>query len=130
MIPVASRRCVVKLDAKREGNKRKRWQAVAESAAKQSGRALIPQVGPVAGFADALTQAQELDLCLIPYECAGELLGDARRSAMECTRELLEVYKKGSPSVSLLDRRAVLKKKRWKLPWEWGRSLFRWENGF
>ena len=95
VVPVASRRCVVKLDAKREGNKRKRWQAVAESAAKQSGRALIPQVGPVTGFEDALTQAQELDLCLIPYECAGELLGDVRRSAMECTRELLGSVQKG-----------------------------------
>ena len=36
IVPVASRRCVVKLDAKKEMNKRKRWQAVAESAAKQS----------------------------------------------------------------------------------------------
>lgn len=95
VVPVASRRCVVKLDAKRESNKRKRWQAVAESAAKQSGRAVIPRVMPVAGFADALIQAQDLDLCLLPYECAGELLEDGHRTAMECTREILDSVQKG-----------------------------------
>ena len=46
MVPVASRRCVVKLDAE-EGSRVsvKRWQAIAESAAKQSGRAVIPEGG-------------------------------------------------------------------------------------
>lgn len=95
VVPVASRRCVVKLDAKKEDNKRKRWQAVAESAAKQSGRAVIPRVMPVAGFSDALAQARKMDLCLIPYECAGELLEDGTKSAMERTREILENIQKG-----------------------------------
>lgn len=45
VVPVASRRCVVKLDQKKAESKRKRWQAIAESAAKQSGRAVIPGSG-------------------------------------------------------------------------------------
>ena len=95
IVPVASRRCVVKLDAKKEINKRKRWQAVAESAAKQSGRAMIPQVLPVVCFSDALLQAKEPDVCLIPYECAEELLKDGQNSAMQRTREILNSVQKG-----------------------------------
>ncbi len=95
IVPVASKRCVVKLDAKREANKRKRWQAVAESAAKQSGRAMIPTVQSAVGFSEALLQAKEQDVCLIPYECAGELLEDGQDSAMERTRKILSHIEKG-----------------------------------
>lgn len=95
VVPVASKRCVVKLDAKKAESRRKRWQAVAESAAKQSGRALIPPVMQVQSFSEALLQAGELDLCLIPYECAGELLEDGSGSAMERTREILENIRSG-----------------------------------
>ena len=44
VIPVAMTNCVVKLDPKKAANKQKRWQAIAESAAKQSKRTVIPQV--------------------------------------------------------------------------------------
>lgn len=95
IVPVASRRCVVKLDAKKEANKRKRWQAIAESAAKQSGRAIVPDVKPVVKFSQALTQAELLDVRLIPYECADELLEDGHSSAMQKTRKLLSGIRRG-----------------------------------
>ena len=119
VVPVASKRCVVKLDARKEENKRRRWQAIAESAAKQSGRAVIPQVEPVTDFSGALLQAGKLDLCLIPYECAEELLkaecedqgsselqsghitGQSKKSPMEKTREIIRQIKKGQ-SVGIL----------------------------
>ena len=44
VVPVAMKNCVVKLDQKKALNKQKRWQAIAESAAKQSKRTVIPQV--------------------------------------------------------------------------------------
>ena len=44
IVPVATKRAVVKLDPKKEEKKRLRWQSIAESAAKQAGRALIPQI--------------------------------------------------------------------------------------
>lgn len=50
VVPVASRRCVVKLDAKKADNKVKRWQAIAESAAKQSGKGTDPDGGASDGF--------------------------------------------------------------------------------
>lgn len=95
VVPVASKRCVVKLDAKKEENKRRRWNAVAESAAKQSGRGIVPQVAPTVDFAEALLQAKALDICLIPYECADELLGKDSMTAMEQTRSLLKKIEKG-----------------------------------
>lgn len=95
VVPVASKRCVVKLDAKKEENKRKRWQAIAESAAKQSGRAIVPEVKPVMGFAEALKEARKLDVGLIPYECADELLAEEKKSAMDKTREILGNIQKG-----------------------------------
>lgn len=42
VVPVSTRRCVVKLDNKKAEKKVSRWQQIAESAAKQSKRMLIP----------------------------------------------------------------------------------------
>ena len=86
IVPVASSRCVVKLDAKKEAGKIKRWQGIAESAAKQSKRMLIPQVHSVMRFADALKYAEEMDVKLIPYELATGMAG---------TRELIQSIQPG-----------------------------------
>lgn len=80
IIPVASKRAVVKLDAKKAEAKKKRWNAISESAAKQSKRMIIPQVRGVMSFAEALDYASDLDVKLIPYEGAED---------MEYTRRLL-----------------------------------------
>lgn len=95
VVPVASRRCVVRLDAKKEESKRKRWQAIAESAAKQSGRSVVPQVRPMQSFRQALKQAEELDVRLIPYECASDLPDAGEKSAMQRTREVLAGIRRG-----------------------------------
>lgn len=70
VIPVETKRCVVKLDAKKADKKVQRWQQISESAAKQSKRMLIPEVHKVMTFKEALELAAELDVCLIPYELA------------------------------------------------------------
>ena len=44
IIPVETKRCVVKLDVKKAAKKVVRWQQIAESAAKQSKRMLIPEI--------------------------------------------------------------------------------------
>ena len=66
-------RCVVKLDEKKKKSKLARWQSIAESAAKQSGRTVIPEVKAVMNFDDALKYAETLDVLLVPYECADSL---------------------------------------------------------
>lgn len=70
VIPVEMKRCVVKLDEKKAEKKRVRWQQIAESAAKQSKRMLVPEIYPVMPYEDALKMAQDLDVCLLPYENA------------------------------------------------------------
>lgn len=70
VIPVETGRSVVKLDAKKAAQKTARWQAIAEAAAKQSRRRIIPQVAAPVSFAQALARAAEMDIKLIPYELA------------------------------------------------------------
>lgn len=70
VIPVAMKRSVVKLDAKKAESKVKRWNAIAESAAKQSKRSILPQVSDVVTFAQAVKMAENCQIKLLPYECA------------------------------------------------------------
>ena len=71
IVPVMTKRTVVKLeDKKKEEKKLERWQAIAESAAKQSGRGLIPKIKPVQSFQEAIRSAKEMEIGLIPYENA------------------------------------------------------------
>lgn len=78
IIPVAAKRCVVKLDEKKAAGKRARWQGIAEAAAKQSRRALVPDVTQVSEFCQAVERAAGMDVRLIPYELA-EDMGKTRR---------------------------------------------------
>ena len=69
IVPVMMKRCVVKLgDEKKIQKKQERWQAIAEAAAKQSKRRIVPEVGAVCTLKEALEQTKQMDLKLIPYE--------------------------------------------------------------
>lgn len=68
VIPVAAKRSVVKLDAKKEESRVRRWNTIAESAAKQSGRIIVPEVTGVMTVAEALSYAADFDVKLMPYE--------------------------------------------------------------
>ena len=68
VIPVAARRCVVRLDAKKAAAKIGRWQGIAEAAAKQSKRGVIPNVHPVMNMREAVAYAGTMDIRVIPYE--------------------------------------------------------------
>jgi 16S rRNA (uracil1498-N3)-methyltransferase len=70
IVPVAAHRCVVKLDDKKAAAKTVRWQAIAESAAKQSRRGMIPQVHVPVTMREAVEMAGRRDVKLIPYELA------------------------------------------------------------
>ena len=91
IVPVASKRCVVRLDEKKAQSKVKRWQAIAESAAKQSGRAVVPEVKLSVSYREAMKLSEELDVKLIPYECADELLSGTEETPMERTLSLIHI---------------------------------------
>lgn len=80
IVPVAMRNCVVKLDEKKAKAKVERWQAIAESAAKQAKRGMIPKVHSVLTFPAAVQYARDLDVRLLPYE---------NERGMERTREVI-----------------------------------------
>ena len=84
---VSMKRSVVKLDAKKADAKRKRWNAVSESAAKQSKRSLIPEVAPLMTYKEAVKEAAGYDMVLLPYESA---------DGIRKTRELLASVKPGT----------------------------------
>ncbi|HIU48401.1 MAG TPA: 16S rRNA (uracil(1498)-N(3))-methyltransferase [Candidatus Avimonoglobus intestinipullorum] len=70
IVPCVLRRCVVRLDGKKaEEKKTARWQKIAQEAAKQSGRGIVPEVAEPVSFAQALEMMQEADICFAPYEC-------------------------------------------------------------
>ena len=73
VIPVVCRRCVVKLEEKKRKSRVERWQAIAEAAAKQSGRRIIPRVHEVMTFSEALSYTYDMDVRLIPYERAADM---------------------------------------------------------
>lgn len=86
VIPVAASRCVVRLDEKKAAARVARWQGIAEAAAKQSRRAIIPEVTQVSSFSRAIEAASEMDVRLIPYELAEDI---------PKTRRLLEGIRPG-----------------------------------
>ena len=86
VIPVETKRCVVKLDAKKGAKKVERWNTIAASAAKQSGRGIVPEVMSVKTYKEALEMAKDLDVVLVPYECA---------EGMDHTKKLIQSIKPG-----------------------------------
>ncbi len=74
IIPVMTKRTVVKLeDKKKELKKIERWQSIVTSAAKQSGRGIIPKVSETMSFKEAVLYASKLGCNLIPYENADDI---------------------------------------------------------
>ncbi len=72
IVPVASERCVTKLDGgKREAEKLKRWNKVSVTAAKQCGRGILPEVRSCLSFKAAVGELKDCGLALMPYEVLG-----------------------------------------------------------
>ena len=80
IVPVATSRAIMKLEPKKEKSKIERWNSISEAAAKQSKRAVIPEVTGVMTMKQAVAFAKEMDVKLIPYELA---------EGMQHTKELI-----------------------------------------
>ena len=86
IIPVETKRSIVKLDGKKADGKISRWQSISESAAKQSKRNVIPTVSQVLTFNQALEKSKQLDLVILPYE---------NKEGMSATLNALKQLKSG-----------------------------------
>ena len=86
IVPVTMRRCVVRLDETRIKKRLARWQSIAESAAKQSRRAMVPVIRQPMSMKEAVRYAQEsADVRLLPYELQEP--GRGTRAAIEELKE-------------------------------------------
>jgi 16S rRNA (uracil1498-N3)-methyltransferase len=86
IVPVSTKHSVVKLDAKKAQAKISRWQGIAEAAAKQSKRDVIPVIGELMTLKEALKEAADFEVSMMPYENA---------EGMAFTRSLLENIRPG-----------------------------------
>ena len=87
VVPVLMKRSVVKPDPKKEEARTARRQKIAEAAAKQSLRDVIPEVKPTMTYEEALAYAKTLDLLIVPYEAADN---------MEETKKILRQVPEGA----------------------------------
>lgn len=88
IVPVLTKRAVVKIDEKKAAKKTERYNMIAMSAAKQSGRGIVPEVREFMTFKQALNYAKDLDMNIIPYEEA---------EGMEYSRQVIgEIHSKKS----------------------------------
>lgn len=76
IVPFLSRRCVSRPDKKDFAKKRERFMRIAEEAAKQSGRGIIPEIGELLSFDEAVRDMAASQIRLICYENGGEKLSE------------------------------------------------------
>lgn len=73
VIPVLSKRCVSRPDQKSAVKKRERYQKIADEAAKQCGRGIIPEIGEMISFSEVINNFdKDKNLGILFYECGGE----------------------------------------------------------
>lgn len=65
--PISMDRCIVKLDAKKAIKRQERWQKIAEEAAKQSKRSIIPEIKPLISLSKWFEENKE-KIIVVPYE--------------------------------------------------------------
>ena len=74
IVPFISSRCIARPDEKSYRKKQERMQKIAEEAAKQSGRGVIPEIAPLMTMKQALEDMKNSELKLFCYENGGEKL--------------------------------------------------------
>jgi 16S rRNA (uracil1498-N3)-methyltransferase len=77
VLPALCERTIVRLEASRWRDRARRWQRVAREAAKQSGRAVVPEVETPRALSDWLTAGTAADLGLCLWEGDGAPLSAA-----------------------------------------------------
>ncbi len=92
VIPLAVKRCVVKLDEKKARAKANRWQGIAEAAAKQSKRGVVPVVKEPMTMKEAAAYARGMDVKLIPYELAEDMAHTKKVIESICPGESVAVF--------------------------------------
>lgn len=83
IVPVLTRRCISRMSAGEFQKKLPRYQKIAQAAAQQSGRGIIPPVAPLHTLEQAAERMKALEVPVVLYESEGgcsfsEIRGDAK----------------------------------------------------
>ncbi len=90
IIPLVSERCIVKIDKKKIPARMERWRSIACSAAKQSGRLVVPCVDEPKNLSASLDAVKECDVLIVPWEEAEN--GSVRNVLMNAYAEYSARY--------------------------------------
>lgn len=71
--PVIGAHCIVKYDASKKEARQRRWQKIAEEAAKQCGRTALPEVAPILPLRDFLAAVEPDAALFLCYEGEAQL---------------------------------------------------------
>lgn len=67
-VPLKMKNCVVKLKEKDKIKKIERWQRIAEVAAKQCGRDIVPRVNNICNISELINKMKNFDSVIVAYE--------------------------------------------------------------
>ena len=127
VIPVAMEHSVVRLDSVKAAKKVERWQKIAESAAKQSKRDIIPQVQPVQSMAEMLANC-DCTTKIIAYECEDRLSLKAALKAAEAAGGIKELLLIIGPEGGISEGELALARQAGAVPVSLGRRILRAET--
>ena len=127
VIPVAMEHSVVRLDGAKAAKKVERWQKIAESAAKQSKRDIIPQVQQVQSMAEMLASG-DYETKIIAYECEDRLSLKAALKAAEAAGGIKELLLIIGPEGGISEGELELARQAGAVPVSLGRRILRAET--
>lgn len=124
IVPVAMEHSVVRLEGAKADKKVERWQKIAEAAAKQSKRDIIPQVQPVQTMQQMLAN-NDLQHKIIAYECEDRL---GLKTALQSCENLQELLLIIGPEGGISEFELELARKNGAVPVSLGKRILRAET--
>lgn len=76
IVPVMTARCISRPDEKQMKKKVQRWQKIADNAACQSRRGIVPQIKDMLTLKEAALLCKDFEKAIVFYECGGDKLRD------------------------------------------------------
>lgn len=97
IVPVISKYCVVKYDAKKKLQRQQKWQKIADEAAKQCGRTIKPEVAEIIDLKQLVEKYNDYT-CLVCYEAEDKLSIKEALSKINSTKYLILIGPEGGLS--------------------------------
>ncbi len=124
IIPIVMEHSIIRLDDVKAGRKMERWQKIAEAAAKQSKRDIIPAIYPVETF-EQLLDDHDCDVKFIAYECEDQMSLKKALCKEKPVKELMLII---GPEGAISERELQQAKNAGAIPVTLGKRILRTET--